>query len=353
MKSPHPIAIAFILMAAVACAQTKTEEKDSTLNRFSLSYRPAFNISAKFKNIGGFPARTKPGPATSGTDHIYDDGYNRVDDHSNNHGPAPFDNATWFWGYSSDSQYVGDTIAMHSSSAAPISSQKSEGDPQHGFELKYNRQLGRIGRCLWGLEAAFGYTDITISDGRTYNSPITQITDSYALGGVVPPPAPYSGTQFGTDGPGSGGPLLSGVPTRVVNGNAGIAPIVGQRSLEANFYGGRLGPYLEIPLGRRVSISFSGGLAVVGVDSTFGFTESVSIAGVGTDTRSSSGSHSGVLIGGYLSGDVSVALSPGTSLFVGAQFQGTGNYSHTQNGVIAELDLGRTVLMTVGVGFSF
>src|SRR5258708_14475445 len=48
----------------------------STLNRLNVAYRMGYQMTVKFKALGGFPALSDPGPAT-GThqDHYYVDGF--------------------------------------------------------------------------------------------------------------------------------------------------------------------------------------------------------------------------------------------------------------------------------------
>lgn len=239
-----------MMLATMVSAQSNRPTREDvecrcgeSLNRFGVSYRMGFNISARFKNLGGFAAQSNPGPATNGVDHIYDDGYNRVDSSTN------AANSTWFWGYQNASQLPGnDTLVMNSSSsAAKNTSKNQEEDPQHGLEITYNRQLGRMGECKWGMEAAFGFTDVTIHDNGTLFGNVTRISDAYALGGTIAPGAPYN---HGRDPSGSD-PLISDVPIRMMNTISRGAVVNGQRKFDSEIYGLRVGPYLEIPLCER------------------------------------------------------------------------------------------------------
>src|SRR5881394_2664502 len=161
-------------------------------DRFSISYRATFNVSAEFKNVGVVPTGLGgrgPGRAMSGIDHFYDDGYARVD---STHSGAGL---TWFWGYKNASQVMpDDTLAMHSTSVMPIRSKAGEDDVQHGFEVAYNRELGRSEKrgWSWGLEAAFGWTDIDIEDHSPLTGGLRNLTDSYNIGGYDPHQPPYS-----------------------------------------------------------------------------------------------------------------------------------------------------------------
>src|ERR1051326_7136661 len=97
------LVIASALAASLASGQTTTQdnpparsleaEPAPTPNRLSFAYRMGFNISAKFKNIGGFPALANPGLTPNGDPWNYDNGYN-LDD-----GAEPPPGLTWYWGY--------------------------------------------------------------------------------------------------------------------------------------------------------------------------------------------------------------------------------------------------------------
>jgi hypothetical protein len=77
-------------------------------------------------------------------------------------------------------------------------SDDNDGSPQHGIELSYERYLGKVGqRANWGLGASLSYNNVTIEDHSPVLSSMRQLTDTYALGGVIPPEAPYRGTFSG------------------------------------------------------------------------------------------------------------------------------------------------------------
>src|SRR6185503_19258897 len=154
-NAPWPWALATLLLAPIVpllaaeepVLRVKLENpQPSEKNRFGVSYKMSFNITAQFRNVGQVATGGgSQGPATgSDVDRVYDDGYNR------SIGRA--DNLTWFWAYKNQSQIVGDTVVMHKTTVAPISSKTIDGDPQHGAELTYNRELGRSEKhnCRWG-----------------------------------------------------------------------------------------------------------------------------------------------------------------------------------------------------------
>ena len=326
-----------IVVTSIASAQVE-DATNSTLprldfasppprNRFGLNYRAGFNIKASFKSLGG-ATPSDPGPATRGVDHNYDNGYNRVDSSGNAGG------MTWNWGYANDSQIVGDTIVFNSSRSGDIS-KDVDSDPNHGVEVTYNRQLGVWGRSRWGLEAALNYTAINIRDLNT-RSDGPSIVDTYALGGITPPLAPYAGTFAGP------GALISDLPNRL--------PVSVRSKLDADLYGLRLGPYLEFPIHHRLAGSFSGGLALLSVNSSFSFQESAPGLGI---LGSGSGSHSKILAGGYAGANLIYAVNRSIDITAGVQYQNVGSYSHREANKQADLDLGKSIFVTVGMGFSF
>jgi hypothetical protein len=346
--------VASLLAATSASAQAADAFANDSLqdspNRFGLSYRMGFNISAKFKNLGGFPALTDPGPATAGADHTYDDGYNRVDS-SGNQGVAP--NTTWYWGYQDASQVPGDGfIYFHSSQSAATVEAEETSDIQHGLELTYNRRLGRLGRGGWGLEAAFNFTFLDISDSGALYGTTDRITDKYSLTVnnqvVVPPQAPYAGPYVGP------GPVISDVPIRTMETIPGGTLVDGERAFEADVYGFRVGPYAAFPLSRRLSVSLSGGLAAAYIDSTLSGSQSVQIPGAGsTPWVSGSDSANDWQLGAYAAARLSYAFSRRVDAAVGVQYQYLGTYNHKAGGWEAEVDLGESIFVTVGVGISF
>ena len=323
-----------------------------TRNRISLSYRMGLNITADFRKLGGFTNMTDFGPAAGGaTDRNYDNGYNRVDVTGNNHGPG-FDNTTWNWGYASGSSVQGNSLVL-SSSSSPANgvSNNHNNDPQHGFEITYDRELFRDERdWRYGLEGAFGYTLLSIDDHQTVRTVVNQVNDSFALpSGFVAPPPGYQGTYQGP------GPVIGSVPvTRSSTNITSAATIEGERSLDANIFSFRLGPYAEIPLDKKFSLLFSGGLYLAAGEMQFGFREKVTIDGVaGSQIHSGSGSQTDFLVGGYVGGNVEYALTKDVGLFVGAQFQTAGQAITNARGKESILDMGQAVVVSIGASYSF
>jgi hypothetical protein len=337
--------LAVSLIAASAASAQDTESAGPLRNRFGVSYRSGFNIDARFKRPGGLPAQSNPGPPAGRADREYDDGFVRTDSGEN---PG----LTWNWGYQNASQVPGDdTIQFHSSSVGGSGVSKGTDDsPQHGLEFTWNRYMGNIGeRVSWGFEAAFAFNNITVANGRPVTSSLNQLTDTYALDGVIPPEPPYTGT-FG--GP---GPLISDSPSRSVTTIPNGATVSGQRSFDGDLFGIRVGPYIEVPLdaARKWNVNFSGGLAMAAITSEFRYQESTAIQDAAAVNSSGSGRDSDFMVGAYVGSNISYSFNKSWSVFAGASWQYLPDYSHKLNGRIAEITFNKSVFVNLGFGFSF
>ena len=319
-------------------------------NRFGISYRAGFNFTAEFKNVGNVARRNNtgrdPGPATGGdVDRFYDDGYNRVDISGNSGG------LTWFWGYNNAAGQLpgNDTLVMHSTTVRPIDGKTHDDDPQHGFELTWDRELGRgkNGKWAWGVEGAFGWTDIEIRDHRPLSGGTSVLTDAFNLNGVTPQPGGYSGTY---QGPGT---LIDSTPTRTITSDPSGATVRGTRDFDGDLFSFRAGPYLDIPLDDRWTISLSAGFAAGVIEGEYKFNQTVT-----TETtslrQSGSGHNTDVLFGGYLSGSIHCKLTEHWGAFVNGQYLGlAGTYEVVARGQKIQLDLTRTAFFSAGVTYSF
>jgi hypothetical protein len=344
------------LLAADDARWMKLEEPAGpNKNRFGVSYRAGFNVTAQFKNVGnikGPSAGRDPGPDTGGgVDRFYDDGYNRVDISGNK------DGLTWFWGHKNAPGQVpgNDTIVMHSTTASPITSKTYDSDPEHGFELTYNRELGRgkNGKWSWGLEGAFGWTDIEIRDQRRLAGGVETISDAFGLEGVDPNGQPTSAEYPGHEGDYEGpNTLIEDNPTRSYSSSPNGSRVSGVREFDADLFSFRLGPYVDVPLDKKWTLSFSAGLAVGVIDGVFHFDQKVT-TGIVTH-QVGTGSKTDVLWGGYASATVRYAIDEHWGVFASGQYVGlTDLYTASARGQKVELDLQRTALFALGVSYSF
>ena len=356
LSEPRPLASNSSTNATEATASYEVVDRLNTkeafirwdtnrLDRFSLNARFGLNISAKFKRAS-MPLTALPRTSPDGSRYNYDDGY-VLTDVSGNYGGQ-----TWNWGYDQSGQIAGNSILMHRSTVsadAPSATGIDEDNPQCGFEFAYDRELGKRDKLHYGLEAAVNYMNLSFKDTSAFSANVRRLTDAYSFTpGTTPPTAPYQGSF--------NGPSIVLGSTPVSSTTAfipGGATIVDQRNFDADIWGFRLGPYAEYPLGQNLDLWFSGGLAVGLVDGSASWKETASLAGGGTMVGSGGGSDLGLLWGGYLSAKVSWQLSEHWSAESGVQYQYLGTYEHNFGGQVMQLDLSKSMFITIGLDYSF
>jgi hypothetical protein len=338
-------ACAFAVPVAVMAEQSDT----NSLNHFAFSARFGFNISAKFKNSGNLTLNPNLRRTPNGDRYNYDNGY------VYNDVSGSVDGQTWYWGYdNSASQVSGNTILMSRTSVgANVSSAggNDADDANFGGEFTYSRELGKQGNLRYGFEIAVNYMNVALNDNGTFSGNALRTTDAYAYTpGTTPPQTPpaYQGS-FGGAGFMIGSTPISSTTALIPGG----ATITGHREFNADVWGFRLGPYFEFPLGERVNLALSGGLAVGLIDGSASWTESAFITGGGFASGSGKGHDFSVLCGGYLSAKVAWQVSERWSVEGGLQYQLLGNYEHNLGGRTVQLDLSRSIFVTVGAGYRF
>jgi hypothetical protein len=307
-------------------------------NWFSVGPQFGLNINARFNHLGNVGSAV-PGPATGGgANRTYADGFVKVDSSGNAGGK------TWNWGYQNAGQVQGNSLVMHSSSSVNGSVDQTD-DPQAGFDLAYGRRLGTVLGGQWGVQAAFDFTAISIHDNHPLTGTGTTISDAYSLGGVTAPQVPYTGSF---NGPGA---LLGDSPTRTTASET--VTITGSRTLDAQVYALRLGPYFEFPFGKHWSGRLGGGLALGVANTKYSYNETISFGGGQTVNNAGSSEGTSFQAGGYLEGKLLYAVTPCTSLFAGAQFENLGTFSRNAGNEQAQLDMSSTVYVLFGVQFNF
>jgi len=339
-----------ILFANVALADWDCPcDRDST-NRLALSLRLGFNISAKFKGIGG---SLQPGAAAAngrrtreGDAWNYDDGYVLTDISGN------FGNQTWYWGYENGSQISGNDILFHRTTAPGLPANRSDdNEPYYGAELTYYYQLGvkdNWHHMRYGVEGAANFMPVSLSMNNRFTGDLTRQTDAYPYTpGTTPPGAPYQGSF---EGPGF---VIGSVPDSSTLSTIVGATVLEKDSFDANLWGLRVGPYIEFPLNDRWNIHFSGGLAVGLLDSSSSWRQSIDIPSEGVAVFSGKRDRFSVLCGAYVSAEVQWQFSDRWNLQAGAQFQDIGVYRERLGLRKVELDLSSSLFVTAGLGYSF
>jgi len=307
-------------------------------NRLSVGARFAFGITAQVRNVS----------AAQPVAPDYHDGFVRPDIN----GAA--DGTTWYWGYQADSQIVGDNLQLHTATSSPSDGQISESgdDLQAGFEVMYGRELGRLTlgkrRLPWGVEAGVSSLNPKIAVRDSYSGMVSVRTDSYALNGIVPPRAPYSGTF---DGP---GPLIS---STAHNSRLDSVPASSEvdATIDSLLVGLKAGAFIEMPLSERLQLNLSAGVAALAAFNDFNFEETVTVTGIPSSALNQTGeeSDSTFVFGGYAEVSVSYAMTEFLSLYVGGQYQYLGDVEVSGGGKEATIGLSNAFEAVIGLRTSF
>lgn len=299
---------------------------DESRHRFGLRYQTTFNVGVNLSNRSG--VAPVPGFQSGGIDHTYDDGSVLVDSSGN------FGGKTWNWAYTRPEQIVGDRLVLSAQQTTGGSSDEKN-DFRHGVDLSYGYRIGGDRGWGWGLE--IGFSHFNFDENPATGS--TLLLDAYALDGIAMPSAPYAGS-FG--GP---GPLISDSPTRLVGSMAS--------SVDASFYGFRIGPFVELPVTRRGTVVLGVGVSLLVVESDFSYSQSATVPGGGLFSVRHETSDSGLLAGGYLSAAFVYRLNDYLNIQVGVQYQKSGTFDQDAGDKKLELDLDSPVSLSVGLGMTF
>jgi hypothetical protein len=252
-----------------------------------VSAGPSFLLNAEVR----YGANSAADPAlTPKTDRLYDDGFNRVDASGNlgDSAGGPLSSRTGYFGYLRDSQVDlrAGTLALHQAQAAgsdyvPAATPTA----RTGLDLAIRRSLARVDASRdWGLELGVVFNQVKQSSNGPTDANLRLLTDTYALGGVVPQRAPYTGRFT----PLPGDQRIGDTPTRAIGTVAGT--IGGTRSFDADVTIIRLGPWLSLtPDGAagfpherdRWSLHARAGLGLMSVKASFRTAEQIQVPSLG------------------------------------------------------------------------
>lgn len=330
------------------------EPRMPVTNRITLSARFGFGISAKFSGAGSasaiaipLSARTTP----NGDAYNYDDGYVLPDVSGSG------DGLTWYLGYDDNSSQVnagGNTILLSRNTGTATLSSPDTSDTGLGAEITYTRQWRTNEHFKFGFEAAGNFINTSIRAVNPYSLQGTRITDAFAyFAGTTPPTATPGSPYLATfNGPGfvMGTNIVSSITTV-----GSVGTVTGSRNLEADLWGARLGPYLEYYLDdeETFSLGVSGGLAIGYLTTDVSWNETIAFNGGGSITDTGSGSDSSFRLGFYIAANAYWRMDENWGLAGSLQYQNLGTYSKVFGTRKVELDLSKSIFVTVGISYSF
>ena len=321
----HPDSSAFYLIPP---------DTDDWTRHFHIGSMVGLNIGGSFRLNGDFNVS-----GNNPNKGIYDDGYVRKDQT----GDSQY---TSYWGYDNASQVNGEALTMHATTGYTVSdSASADAGPSPGFDLAYGANYWYWKHARVGWELGFDLLPVSISDNQPLSASATQTTYVFQTGNPNLPGAPYQGGSSG-----QGVIIANNPPTTSTATNS--ASVSGSRKLDAIIYSVRLGPTFEWDLGTHVGMSLSAGPVLGVVDGEYTYNENISIGG---STAHNSGSFSSIQMeyGGYANATFTYHLSPSVDFYAGAQYMTMTDYTISNAGRSARLDLGGQVYISAGISWPF
>ncbi|MFC1467425.1 hypothetical protein ACFLQY_01865 [Verrucomicrobiota bacterium] len=318
----QPIKTAVILLAAGYLSGIAHAE-------FGISAGASFNFKASFRSTSyQQEIQNDPGTATAGTDHFYDDGYNRVDNSGN------VGNLTSFWGYQNASQDDGaGNIIMSSSRTTYEASASSvdQSEAQPAIELYWQKDLTENKPWDLGLRVALLWQHIEIENRSVTGATTETISDSYAYT-AQPPSAPFNGSFTGPNY------LLSDIPTRSITYTSD-AGMLTTSEIDADLFTLKFGPTLSCELTEKVRLTASAGGAVAWIDSDFSY------------SSGSRDSKTDWLFGAYAGADIQYLVGKRWGIFSGAAYTLLENFDQQAGDRSVELQFDDSYTLRAGIFF--
>lgn len=317
---------------------------------FGMSFAPLLNVEADFSGLGGFASPFSLQPLGPGVDREYDDGYVFVDDSGNAGG------VTSFWGYDDADQYDpsgSGAINQHITNSASNGRAGATEDFSPAIDLFAYYDMGKVleisGRPVtWGFRGGLHYSSISVSSSGSLTSDIVRVTDRYDLNGGFPPSAGHAGTSDGF-----GYLFLTDEPSRSADVIANGATVNGSRSIEADIVTFGFGPYLQIPVSERFSVSLEAGANVAIAHGVYEFDSTTTITDLGTQTSSGDESRTVILPGIYAGFSAMWKLSDTFGLQASARYQYLDQLSVNAGGSEAALSFDGAAVLSIGGVWSF
>lgn len=311
------------------------EDASINPNRLSIGPRLGLNLKADFENSATNVLAIMPGTTTTnGINRTYEDGYVRVDSSGN------LSSQTSFWGYDNASQYTGGGIEYHATRSG--GNFEADDQPQYGAEIVYQRVLSPLpagSSLVWGMEAGFGYTNLSLEHER--DSALVLI-DTYAIA-VLPPSAGYEGTFAGP------GALLGSVPVR----SMGTAALSTQEELSGVLFSVRIGPFLEWQLARRIDLTVSVGVTAAHTNLDYEYSEIGTLGSGASYAANGQTSASKMLYGPFGGATLRFGISERAAFYVGSQYQRLTILEQSIDARTARFDPSGTLNLSAGFAWRF
>ena len=319
--------------------------QDGWTRHFRAGLQVGLNIKADFKMSGefGISGSNPSEPGARRQQHLYDDGYVRVDQTGN------ADGLTSFWGYEDASQYdaAAHTLTFSSARSFTTSGSASRDDqPYLGLDMAYGGNLTRWAHGMVGWELGFGLLPIHIKDNQELPGSFTRTRHRFDTESIVVPAAPYNG------GPSGLGPTISDMATQLPD-SAVNGTVTGSKSLDLNLYSIRLGPTLHWELHRRLATALGAGGALGIVSGDYLFDEKIVLTDGRETVNKGKFGRTEMVYGGCVAATLIFHVNEQADIYVAAQYMSLGDFSISGEGRQARLNLGEGLSLAAGINWPF
>lgn len=349
-RTPACLGLALGLACAAQTGFAQADYDPGWTKNFRVGAVSGFNVKGSFKLRGQFPINGGSNPGTVGdpnVDHVYDNGYVRVDETGNAQG------YTGYWGYEEGAQYDSGSrqiLFTHSTSFTGAGSSEADNDFSLGAELAYGGVIRQWERMRLGWEFGFAWLPMEISDSSSIDAQISGDIYGHSVptGVAVLPTAPYQGGPSGV-----GGPVISSASTLVGSFSNADGDIRGSRKLEMDLFIFRLGPTLFFDVMPEMGLAVSAGPAMALVSQTYSYNESVVYAGGSTGINRGSFSDSTFVYGAYLNVMGTYHVEQNGDLYLGLQYLPLTDAGLSQSGREATADFSGQITISAGINWTF
>lgn len=373
----HFRCLALLAFASFAYAQ---QDEIPIFNLDDFYVEPRMNLSVGFRALTGpklsfigAPGVTSTissvqdiGNATStGIERDYHDGYVGVDLRKDADGNALTDGKSNSWSYvDADQRRADGYMAFSTYSAAITDTATRNSDPgnSYGTELIVARDFGKIGsKFQWKIFAGMSINNVNTGLRDNVLATITRTTDLYFMDGATVPDPIYRApsTITNEDGSLSDTTILIGQKpdSRTTTTTTDNVSVSNYWKLRGSYISFRAGPAFAYTISERFRVSFSVGPALVYVGTNYSLEQTLTPETSDPITATINDLGDDLLTGYYADANVEYLLSDRAGLYVGAFFQGTGEYEQdltSQSSTYStKLDLSSLKGLRAGLNYRF
>lgn len=302
---------------------------------------------------------------TVGIERNYHDGYVSTDLRKDADGNAPTDGKTNSWYYvDADQRRADGYMAFSTYSAAITDSATRTSDPgnSYGTEIIVARDFGKFGsKFQWKVFAGMSVNNINTGLRDNVAATITRITDLYFMNGATVPDPIYQAPSTITNEDGSitdTTVLIGQKPdSRSTTETTDSVSVSNYWKLRGSYISFRAGPAFAYNVSERFRISFSVGPALVYVGTNYSLEQTLTPETSDPITATINDLGDDLLTGYYADANLEYILSDRAGLYVGAFFQGTGEYeqdlSSQSSTYSTKLDLSSLKGLRAGLNYRF